>query len=659
MDQMQNLAEANTADTAKGCFKHDDAASTASPCPSTTNVSIAESSNALLEANSQTSGPVRPIHFEEFEYSLLPYDDSMRLLRLLPGSNDDELSCELFAARVSESPLYEAISYVWGNAFKAVTLYCNSKKLRITWNLASALRRIRNLNRPRTLWADGICIDQTNLEECGHQVRLMGSIYKNACQVLIHLGNGPSQDAQILHDFVSSWIRLFKEHSFDAATQKISDLPLEAIDRIITRHGIGPWKRFWDQPWFHRAWTVQEVGIASRSVILYEVYDFNWDFLMLLSSCFAYSGNYLLNQPCLSFNARRMWVSYDPHTRHVYSKSFGNVPTEAVFLYCLHQAVTSRTASQPLDMIYAFLGHPYAPTLQPAYHKHIKEVCMELAIELFSIRRSPALLSYASIDELERIDQDWPSWCPMWVTRPNRGLRAFIFARHPSTEAQFAASGDPLKYPFDCDIENSALRVTGVIFDVVRYTFGPIRKCHIFGDAEVASEKEPNPIVDALLHITSKTYVEKSLYLEPFKAISRTFSAEQWSADEITSWRGVYSTPCLNQYIKQHHLDTTEATCTANASTLQTTLPLYIEEWSVGRSFFITEEGRVGLGPPTIKPLDICAVIIGAQVPSILRISSSGRNRLVGEAYIHGAMDGEIVERMEGGKLKLEPLILL
>jgi hypothetical protein len=110
---------ANTAGTANGCFKHDDDASTASLCPSTMNVSIIESSNALLEANSQTSDPVRPNHFEEFEYSFLPYDDSMRLLRLFPGSHDDKLYCELFAARVSERPLYESYFLCLGRCYQS------------------------------------------------------------------------------------------------------------------------------------------------------------------------------------------------------------------------------------------------------------------------------------------------------------------------------------------------------------------------------------------------------------------------------------------------------------------------------------------------------------------------------------------------------------
>ena len=125
------------------------------------------------------------------------------------------------------------------------------------------------------------------------------------------------------------------------------------------------------------------------------------------------------------------------------------------------------------------------------------------------------------------------------------------------------------------------------------------------------------------------------------------------------SREGIHSIPCLNEYLRQHHLDTTKATCTADISTLQTPLTFQVEEWSVRRSFFITKGGRVGLGPPTIKPLDICVVIISAQIPSILRSSSPDSHRLVGEAHIYGTMDGEILKKMEGGELKLEPFILV
>jgi hypothetical protein len=38
------------------------------------------------------------------------------------------------------------------------------------------------------LWTDAICINQQDLDERGHQVQLMGSIYRNAHMVIVWLG---------------------------------------------------------------------------------------------------------------------------------------------------------------------------------------------------------------------------------------------------------------------------------------------------------------------------------------------------------------------------------------------------------------------------------------------------------------------------------------
>jgi hypothetical protein len=41
------------------------------------------------------------------------------------------------------------------------------------------------------LWADQICIDQSNLDERSQQVLLMKKIYENALTVFVYLGEGP------------------------------------------------------------------------------------------------------------------------------------------------------------------------------------------------------------------------------------------------------------------------------------------------------------------------------------------------------------------------------------------------------------------------------------------------------------------------------------
>jgi hypothetical protein len=69
-----------------------------------------------------------------------------------------------------------------------------------------------------------------------------------------------------------------------------------------------------------------------------------------------------------------------------------------------------------------------------------------------------------------------------------------------------------------------------------------------------------------------------------------------------------------------------------------------------GRCFAVTEKGYMVVAPPGTKEGDMLCLIIGAQVPFLLRLLSDsagggpGKNRyyaLVGESYVHGMMDGE------------------
>ena len=62
------------------------------------------------------------------------------------------------------------------------------------------------------------------------------------------------------------------------------------------------------------------------------------------------------------------------------------------------------------------------------------------------------------------------------------------------------------------------------------------------------------------------------------------------------------------------------------------------------RSLFITEDGHFGLGPESAAEKDEVWILFGAQVPFVLRPAPErGPNAytLVGEAYVHGFMEGE------------------
>lgn len=51
-----------------------------------------------------------------------------------------------------------------------------------------------------------------------------------------------------------------------------------------------------------------------------------------------------------------------------------------------------------------------------------------------------------------------------------------------------------------------------------------------------------------------------------------------------------------------------------------------------------------------MKQGDVCAILFGADVPFLLRPTTiSGKYRLVGQVYMHGAMYGEVVKKWDEG----------
>lgn len=85
--------------------------------------------------------------------------------------------------------IYQAISYVWDDSAQDHSIKINGKySLPITKTLAVGLPQLAKICSTRFLWIDQICIDQSNNQERGRRVLIMGEIYRNAESVLIWTG---------------------------------------------------------------------------------------------------------------------------------------------------------------------------------------------------------------------------------------------------------------------------------------------------------------------------------------------------------------------------------------------------------------------------------------------------------------------------------------
>ncbi|TPX17989.1 uncharacterized protein E0L32_011936 [Thyridium curvatum] len=115
-----------------------------------------------------------------FHYDPLPEPKNyIRLLELLP-SNDGVISCRLTQWLVSEAPLYCAISYTWGDTLDTTRIHVNGQEVIVRKNCEYALRQAQGQRGDRYLWVDSICINQTDDDEKGHQVAMMGDIFSRA-----------------------------------------------------------------------------------------------------------------------------------------------------------------------------------------------------------------------------------------------------------------------------------------------------------------------------------------------------------------------------------------------------------------------------------------------------------------------------------------------
>src|SRR5216117_2955638 len=79
----------------------------------------------------------------EFLYEALPNSEAIRLLELLPGTEDEPLICHFHVYPIAIAPMYEAISYVWGDPQNTAHVIANGRTVTVTSNLGDALRRIR------------------------------------------------------------------------------------------------------------------------------------------------------------------------------------------------------------------------------------------------------------------------------------------------------------------------------------------------------------------------------------------------------------------------------------------------------------------------------------------------------------------------------------
>jgi len=217
-----------------------------------------------------------------YNYTLLRGDE-IRLLSISKGNKEAPLNCKMLIKPLKDvRKKYNALSYHWGSndagsaknmitivdaqpSLAAVVGHAMGKgkpndpipkQFFIHDNLNSALRHLRQENRPVFIWVDAICINQRETpdgeEEKKQQVQRMAEIYNSAANVCVWLGPGLKQ-TDIAMDFIQEIVNLEK---FDSLIKQSESIPKwEALTDLMKCE------------WFSRRWVVQEVALARRATV--------------------------------------------------------------------------------------------------------------------------------------------------------------------------------------------------------------------------------------------------------------------------------------------------------------------------------------------------------------------------------------------------------
>jgi hypothetical protein len=204
-----------------------------------------------------------------YQYSPLNPENEgpIRLLWLFAGDSGDPLRCGLWHTTLTTPLKFDALSYVWGLpeeqdstdvyltdlvGTSTVSTDLQWHRLPILSSLGGALRRLRLPTDIRSIWVDALCINQSDLVEKSQQVPMMGKIYHSAQSVVVWLGE-EADDSDLALSFIPQVTDLLK------------------FDRIIQDQGsTHKWyalSKLMNRPWFSRRWVVQELAFAKEAKI--------------------------------------------------------------------------------------------------------------------------------------------------------------------------------------------------------------------------------------------------------------------------------------------------------------------------------------------------------------------------------------------------------
>ncbi|ETS76725.1 hypothetical protein PFICI_12112 [Pestalotiopsis fici W106-1] len=386
---------------------------------------------------------------------------------------------------------------------------------------ALSISQIADHNDPPWLWADAICIDQSNQNERTWQVAQMHDIYKRADPVFMLLGSS-SENTDRAMEFIASvgpravasgilaspsWLSEQQVGDFhDLVTARLQsptqDIKQDGIrdsdllqlmyelihdERLYTSTipgeavcaGIAELLR---KEYWHRIWIIQEVTLARNPILVCG----NQSISMYLLDAIVYAIRHCLRTVSRSWrqDSEEIWAKFQYFAWNISGTEFevlpltirrqyGNKPVHLVDILVQKGVAPYRpwySASDPRDLVFALLGIVSDGThlgLKVDYSCTIADVFTSLTRAFVDDGQGPSF----DLDEcVPRADEDnLPSWVPDWTQIGQGGLLVYPINHY----REFRATRGVRVPQDDSDLQSPILRRSGCYVDVITEVMEP------------------------------------------------------------------------------------------------------------------------------------------------------------------------------------------
>ncbi len=598
---------------------------------------------------------------------------------------------------------YQALSYTWGEPQFPQSLHVlPAGVINITENLHSALQTLRKPDRTLVLWVDAVCIDQANIPERNSQVSNIPRTYAEAAGVLVWLGtdNDRHDGRQCLGFFseLAALIGSSPDGQSDRGLWRARFQINQAVSVFLNSVQPRPIASFLARPWFRRRWIVQEVVLANDVVIHCGESGIPWNtFELALTELFE-------NDKGGFSDEHRTTLQIMSRIRHADSGAKSQVPLDTLVEFASFVCANHR------DRLYALYGviqHWFPGSAVRAqiggidYAQSIGDVFTNFAVLIMGLNvtmppdrtynpTTHVLQLAAAVQQQtpreerlssEEICENIPSWVPDWTgTLTNTPLNHSPVDR----DASFGISKRPAMV-LNSKYDTRLLVSTGLVYDIVTANI-PLDIGPLFGAVH-----EAKATLNGFLASVANCFNETSCF---GAADSNTYqpTGEHIIAALATTLVANWEQSPPNSYFSQdprfpsHFL---EQLCSSNhlLPEILHKWPAYVELITImmrGRGLFLTKLGYIGICATNVLAGDVVCILSDTRIPFILRRrgdravavqddslsipdcyqfqneyqfkkivsmlegepSAHCTYQLMGDAYVHGLMNGEAAKRL-------------